>query len=204
MSDRSLTFTGVTLLGRLAMGNTDQAAWQEFVDRYGPQVLKWCRNLGCPESDVEDVLQEILLKLMEAFQTFRYDPRQRFRSWLKAVAHNAVVDLFRSRQLRVRGTGDPDVWSQLQAVPAQDDLYERIHAAFDIELFDQACSVVRAKVEERTWRAFESTALQHIAPKDAAAQLGMSRAHLYVAISRVKAQLEDEVNRLNREVDGDC
>lgn len=204
-TDRSQTFTGVTLLGRLATGgtgNTDQSAWQEFVDRYGPHVLKWCRHCDCPESDVEDVLQEVLLKLMQAFQSFRYDPKQRFRSWLKAVTRNAAIDIFRSRQFRVRGSGDTDVLSQLQATPAQDDLYERINAAFDLELFELACSAVRARVEVRTWRAFEMTTIENVPPKDAATQLEMSTAHLYVAISRVKAQLKDEVNRLKDEVDG--
>ena len=34
--------TSTTLLGRLALFPLDQAAWEEFVRRYGPSVLDWC------------------------------------------------------------------------------------------------------------------------------------------------------------------
>jgi hypothetical protein len=36
--------TSVTLLGRLRRGPNDQAAWSDFVARYRPQILKWCRR----------------------------------------------------------------------------------------------------------------------------------------------------------------
>jgi RNA polymerase sigma-70 factor (ECF subfamily) len=191
-------------LGRLAtcaIGDDD--AWQEFVDRYGPQVIRWCRDRGCPESEVEDILQEVLLKLMQAFRTFRYDPQQRFRSWLATVTQNTLIDLFRSRQLRVRGTGDTDVWLQLQSVPAQNDLLERLHAAFDLELFERACELVRAKVQPHLWQTFALTSLQKVTPEAAARQLKMTTATLYVTRARVLAQIKAEVERMQREIDGE-
>jgi RNA polymerase sigma factor (sigma-70 family) len=203
METQSDTFTCVTLLGRLASGVIDDAAWQEFVDRYGPHVILWCKDRGCPQSEVEDILQEVLIKLMQAFRSFRYDPKQRFRSWLATVTQNTVIDLFRSRQLRVRGTGDTDVWVQLQSVSARNDLYERLNAAFDLELFEQACASVRAKVQPHLWQTFELTNLQQLSPDEAARQLRIPTATLYVTRSRVVAQVKAEVERLQREVDGD-
>jgi hypothetical protein len=43
ISDHPST-TDVTLLGRLRDDPTDQAAWGDFVARYGPQILRWCRR----------------------------------------------------------------------------------------------------------------------------------------------------------------
>ena len=36
--------TDVTLLARLRHDPKDQAAWGDFVARYGPKILRWCRR----------------------------------------------------------------------------------------------------------------------------------------------------------------
>jgi RNA polymerase sigma-70 factor (ECF subfamily) len=203
MHGHSTTLPVVTLLARLAAGDADDAAWQEFVDLYGPFVLDWCREHGCPESELEDVLQEVLIKLMRAFPTFRYNPQQRFRSFIATIAQHALTDLFRSRQLRFRGSGDTEVWSRLQSVPAQRDLVERINAAFDLELFYKACAMVRAKVPCHTWQTFELTNVQHLSVEEAAERLGITPATLYVTRSRVAARVKTELQRLQRAIDGD-
>src|SRR4051812_48582155 len=43
MSDAPDSRTDATLLGRLRHDPTDQRAWSEFVDRYGPKIYDWCR-----------------------------------------------------------------------------------------------------------------------------------------------------------------
>ena len=47
--------TSTTLLGRLALFPLDQAAWEEFVRRYGLSVLDWCGRWGAQEADALDV-----------------------------------------------------------------------------------------------------------------------------------------------------
>ena len=42
--------TSVTLLGRLHHYPTDQAAWSDFVARYGPKILQWCRRWRLQEA----------------------------------------------------------------------------------------------------------------------------------------------------------
>lgn len=203
MSDRSVSRTPVTLLGRLASGAADGAAWEEFVDRYGPHILQWCRGRGCPESELEDVLQEVLLKLMQAFQSFRYDPKQRFRNWLATVSRNTASDLVRSRRNRIHGTGDPQIWLQLESKAAQDDLLQRLSAAFDMELFIAACQRVKERVRPDHWQAFELASLRQQSPIQAASELGIPIATFYVSRSRVLAQVKAEVTRLQSEFDGD-
>jgi hypothetical protein len=58
--------TSLTLLGRLRRDPKDQAAWSEFVSRYRPRILQWCRRWHLQEADPEDVL----LKLNGRMATF--------------------------------------------------------------------------------------------------------------------------------------
>src|SRR5262245_40922238 len=90
--------TSTTLLGRLALFPLDQAAWEEFVKRYGPSVLGWCRRWGAQEADALDISQVVLAKLAVQMRHFAYDPSRSFRSWLRAVALNAWRDSLDARR----------------------------------------------------------------------------------------------------------
>jgi RNA polymerase sigma-70 factor (ECF subfamily) len=98
--------TSTSLLVRLQQAPADQAAWEEFVRRYGARIHGWGRGWGLQEADAQDVSQDVLLKLVRAMQAFRYDPARRFRGWLKTVAHHAWQDLARGRKVIAAG-GDP-------------------------------------------------------------------------------------------------
>ena len=113
--------TSISLLVRLQHAPADQAAWAEFVHRYGMRIDGWCRRWGLQEADAQDVSQEVLLKLIRAMQRFRYDPAQRFRGWLMTVAHHAWQDLVRGRRQVAQG-GDPAAGDPLQSLAARDDL----------------------------------------------------------------------------------
>src|SRR5262249_59304066 len=82
---------------------SDQAAWADFVARYGWRITSWCRKWGLQEVDCQDVTQTVLMKLLKAMQSFRYDPSQKFRAWLKTITHHAWQDLVRGRRKMVEG-----------------------------------------------------------------------------------------------------
>jgi DNA-directed RNA polymerase specialized sigma24 family protein len=82
VSEEHASRTSVTLLGRLRQDATDQAAWKEFVARYEPKILQWCRGWGLQESDARDVTQDVLLKLQGLLAKFAYDPSRSFRGCL--------------------------------------------------------------------------------------------------------------------------
>ena len=89
MVDATLPTTRVTLLARLRLDPTDQAAWDVFVERYGRHIYRWCRRWKLQDADAEDVTQDILAKLSRTLRDFHYDPARSFRGWLKTVAHHA-------------------------------------------------------------------------------------------------------------------
>src|ERR1700730_17958938 len=90
--------TRITLLGRLRRDPTNQKAWNEFVDQYGPKIMGWCQKWNLQEADAQDVTQNVLLKLAEKLRDFTYDPSGSFRAWLKTVAQHACSDFRQSRQ----------------------------------------------------------------------------------------------------------
>src|SRR5437762_7758750 len=75
--------TSPTLLGRLRTDPADQAAWGEFVARYGPKIYGWCRQWNLQETDAQDVTQNVLFRLLRRLQAFEYDPARSFRGWLR-------------------------------------------------------------------------------------------------------------------------
>ena len=186
--------TSISLLGRLRAEVADPDDWSEFVRRYRPLLLGWCRRWGLQDSDAEDVTQDVLVKLAAKLRTFRYDPSQSFRAYARTLAYYAWRDSLESRgRPGARGSGDSDVIDQLLGVAARDDLQERIADAFDRELLEIAMARVRLRVESRTWEAFRLTAIEGLSAADAAGRAGMTVAASFKAKSKVQIMIREEI-----------
>jgi RNA polymerase sigma-70 factor (ECF subfamily) len=190
--------TSIVLLERLRQEPADQAAWAEFVRRYGPVVYRWCRRWHLQEANARDVTQAVLLKLVQKMRDFRYDAAGSFRAYLKTLAHYARCDLLASYQRPDAGTGDSSVRRALEAVEAGDDLAQRLDEQFDQELLAEAQARVQQRVEAHTWEAFRLTALEGLSGAEAAAQLGVRVATVFKAKSKVQKLLQEEIARLER------
>jgi RNA polymerase sigma-70 factor (ECF subfamily) len=167
-------------------------AWREFVERYGAQILGWCRGRGLQSADAEDLTQTILAKLLGVMRSFNYDPSQSFRGWLRTVTDNAWRDLMRGSR-RDMLAGAADAGDSSGEIAARDDLMSRLEAAHDQELLVLAQGRVRLRVEPATWEAFRLTALERIPAHEVAARLGMKVAAVYKARSNVQKLLRDEM-----------
>jgi RNA polymerase sigma-70 factor (ECF subfamily) len=195
MSARNDSKTSVTLLGRLASRPADQAAWVEFVDRYGRRVLHWARAWGLQEADVQEVSQQVLTKVFVQLPKFDYDPSRSFRGWLKTVVQSAACDALAAVP-KDAGTGGTDVHQAIDAVEARGDLARRIEEEYDVELLEQATRIVRQRVELRTWRAYELTACERRPPSEVAGTLGMKVGTVYQAKSSILQQLRNQIAEL--------
>jgi RNA polymerase sigma factor (sigma-70 family) len=193
----SIDPTSASLLGRVGLSPNDEVAWARFVDLYGSRIRGWCRRWGLQEADTEDVTQDVLLRLAQKLGTFQYDPSRSFRGWLRAVTQNALAAFLAERKRRCSATGDDEVLAQLESVQARDDLVAHLNAQFDAELVAVACAHVQARVEPQTWEAFRLTAYEGVSGDDAAARLGMTRATVFKAKSRVLEFLREEIKKLD-------
>jgi RNA polymerase sigma-70 factor (ECF subfamily) len=198
LGDRYGARTRATLLTRLyRAGMADEGAWSEFVDVYGRHIYKWCRYWRLQDADAQEVTQQVLVQLLAKMKAFVYDPSRSFRAWLKTVTHHAWQNLVVSRQHRLAAGGDSHLWEELLALPARDDLAQKLEQQFDHELLETAMLRVRLRVAVHNWDAFRLTALEGVPAREAAQQLGMKVANVYAARSSVQRLVREEVQKLD-------
>lgn len=175
------SLTSVTLLARMK-DEHDHAAWDQFLQRYGPRVLQWCRAKELNETDAEEVAQQVLVKLLSKMVAFEYEPqRGRFRGWLRTVTLNTWKDYLRDNA-RHRAH-----FSQFP----EEELADSVTEEYDRELFEMASEHVRQNVEPQTWRAFEMRAFDQVPSRQVADELGMTVAAVNMAKSRVQKMLTE-------------
>ena len=198
MSTKSDDDTSPTLMIRIQEDPANQRAWDEFVQRYQPMIHAWCLRSGAQPSDADDIAQEVLIKLLAAIKKFQYDPTRSFRSWLKTVTRHAWSDLARSRR---HTTDEPEglIQALADSRDALADLEKQLEDAFDRELLELAMRRVEKRVKPITWQAFRLTAIENRHGADAAKELQMPVAHVFVARYRVQRMLEEEVRALKGE-----
>ena len=191
--------TPASLLFRLR-DPQDHEAWVEFVSLYEPVAYRLLRRRGLQDADAREVMQELFLAVNRSIK--RWVPTKEhgaFRSWLRRVARNLVINWLKSRSRRAAATGDTDFQALLEQLPV--DAAEET-AEFDHELhlalFDRAAELVQAEVQPATWQAFWETAVAGASPADVAARLNMSVGAVRVAKCRVLARLRDALNEFER------
>lgn len=94
--------TSYTLIKKLSadVPAVSEAAWARFFDLYVP-VMRRFVEWNDKAHDPDDVVQDVLLKLLEAVRAGRYDPtRARFRAFLATVIRNHLVSLYRRDSAR--------------------------------------------------------------------------------------------------------
>ena len=196
MSTGTLPTTRVTLLTQLRRDPSDQAGWDEFVERYGRHIYRWCRRWKLQDADAEDVTQNILLRLSQKMRAFAYDPSRSFRGWLKTVAHHAWRDFEGGRRHPQPAGGDSQVQELMLTLEAREDLIQKLQEAFDHELLEAAKVRVRLRVAPHTWEAFRLVALEDLSVAEVAATVRMQVAMVYVAKSKVQKMLREEIQKL--------
>jgi RNA polymerase sigma-70 factor (ECF subfamily) len=189
------TETSRTLLERIQVKPDDPQAWRLFVERYQPRIRRWCLAWGLQDSDADDVVQDVLVKLFAALRRFRYDPSRSFRAWLKTVTQHALSD-FRTARRRDPGQDAGPIALVADSAEAQSDLERQIEEAFERDLLYVAMHLVKGRVKPATWDAFQLTALDGLSGAEAAQRLGIAVAHVFVAKHRVQKMLQEEVRIL--------
>ena len=196
MADTPLPTTRVALLTQLRQDPSDQASWDEFVERYGRHIYRWCRQWKLQDADAEDVTQNILVKLTQKLRAFAYDPSRSFRGWLKTVAHHTWRDFEDSRRRAQPTATESQVQELILTLEAREDLAQKLDEGFDLELLEAAKVRVRLRVAPHTWEAFRLTALEGLPVAEVAARVHLQVAMVYVAKSKVQKMLQEEIGKL--------
>ncbi len=185
--------TSRTLLRRTAAN--DPEAWGRLSKVYGPLVYQWCRRANLQADDAADVVQEVFRSVAKRLCDFRLaGPGASFRGWLWTIARNKVRDHHRRRQNRPLPVGGSTANQQIQQLPElpPDDTDGDQGDSVRSQLADRALALMRTDFEETTWQAFWKTAIEQKAASQAAEELGLSTAAVYMAKSRVLRRLREE------------
>lgn len=100
--------TPQTLLRKIAeyANGDDSAEWARFVELYTPVIRQFIVAHGdVVPSDVDDMVQEIFVRLVNVLRTGTYRPEKgRFRAYLGTMIRRLLID--RHRRALARGAGE--------------------------------------------------------------------------------------------------
>ena len=192
MSDTRLPDTRDSILVRL--GNTNDAeAWEQFSQVYRPVILRIALSKGLQEANAEDLAQTVLVSVSRSIDRWNPEGPARFRTWLKRVADNAILNEL-SRRKPDRAGGSTTMWQLLQnAEHSAGPDSELLQLEYRREIFQWAARRVRQEFSETTWQAFWLTAVESLSAEDVGARLGRNRGSIYAARSRVMRRLLVEI-----------
>lgn len=181
--------TRASLLIRLRR-HDDVESWGEFVEIYQPLIFRMAERCGLQEADAHEVVQEVLARVARAVPNWKSSGNQgSFRSWLRCVTKNLVIQFFRDRRRWPQTSDNSDVRRLVEGkpTPAADDEW------FDVELqkqyFTWAARRLKDRFEPATWSAFWRTSVDNEPIELVARELGMTRGAVYIARSRVMSKL---------------
>jgi RNA polymerase sigma-70 factor (ECF subfamily) len=184
--------TSVSLLERLAGTPTDDD-WRRLDDLYRPLLRAWMARAGVPASDVDDLVQEVLLVVFRKITGFQWRGQGAFRAWLRTILAHQLRDYFRGQKYRPTATGGSDFLRRLDELESPDSalsqLWDREH---DEHVTAALMERVQGDFAPVTWQAF----LRHVQEGEPARQvaeaLGLSLNSVLLAKSRVLKRLRQE------------
>ena len=191
MSDYS---TDIKLLSRLCSKKGTESDWHRFYGNYKQMIERWCRQCGVAPAELEDLFHDILIRLIDGLANFDRRPDARFRSWLKSVVANAVIDRLRvaSKSESAMLLSDVD---NLQI--GQSRQIEQLADQLTTSTTSAAVILARAskRVTASTWDAFIRRDLLDEDVAEIAASLGIKKASVYQSVSRVRKMIKEESQR---------
>lgn len=186
--------TRPSLLLRVRSG-TDQAAWNEFVEIYGPMIFRFCRFRKLQESDAADVTQDVLVRLSKTMPSFEYQPEMgRFRDWLGKVVFREMLRHW--NKLKKHNANEVIVESNTPDATSDSDWID----FFQSEILRRSFNLIRSEFEPETIQIFELAWNDDLSATEVAKKLETSVDKVYVAKSRVLKRLRQEVVRLTEDL----
>ena len=193
--------TPQTLLKKIAdlAKGDDAAVWLEFVELYEPPLRRFVRMADgrISDSDVDDAVQEIFVRLTEVLRTDGIDRKKgRFRDYLAAMTRRLLIDRYRSESSRVAALQRAaDLPRNVSSLPDADP-GELVDAVWSVAVRRAAIEHVLTKtaVSEQSKRVYRAIAVDMRPLKEAAAESGIT----YAAAKQIKSRLDRAVVEVER------
>jgi len=177
----------------------DPERWREFDSIYRPILFAYLRKQGLTEFEVNDVVQDIFVKLLGKIHTYDRE-KCKFRSWLFRVAHNMLIDYARRRASHKKAL---EGWAAdvLGATPSDSvrmtEEWVKIHRA---KILEHALKTVRARTSSRVWSCFEQRLLRNRPACEIAAELKLEPNAVHANASRVLKQVRAVCDEFDEDI----
>ncbi len=167
-----------------------QSHWREFDTHFRPIIQAYVRRQRLPRSDVDDVTQDIFVKLWLSID--KYDPSQgQFRTWLYQVARHAVIDFFRKEKRQDRAKDACRDASRVQLNHRSSTEPEDIEG----QVLASTLNDVRNQSDAKHWACFERRHLKGQSVKAIAEDLDLNPNYVSVNICRTLKQVRASVEQ---------
>jgi RNA polymerase sigma-70 factor (ECF subfamily) len=188
--------TSSTLLARVC--DQDAEAWRMLVRLYEPLIEVWILRAKLRPPDVRDVCQEVFAAVSTAVSNFHKDrPGDSFRAWLRTIVRHKIVDFYRQAANQPGAIGGTEAMRRLDEIAdvstATDSLQDPTEREALRWIRQQALENIRGEFEPHTWQAFWRLAIDRVAAKDVAHEMGMTAPAVRMAKSRVLRRLREEL-----------
>ncbi len=182
--------TSVSLLDRVR--ENDDAAWERFVDIYGPLVFSWCRRSGnLSQEDSADVMQEVFQSVAGAVQRFQRSHAGELRAWLRTITTNKIRDFYRKQRSQAQSIGGSTIQHRLSQVP-EISISENEDEEKAI-LTRRALEVMKTDFDQSSWQAFWKSAIDGLTAAEIAEELNITRQAVWQACYRIRKRLREEL-----------
>jgi RNA polymerase sigma-70 factor (ECF subfamily) len=166
----------------------DRAAYEALLRDCVPLIRAFASRRGVAHPDVDDVVQDVLLTVHRARQT--YDPDRAFGAWLRAITERRAIDLLRrvGRQ-RAREVHAPLALESLAADDAGPAAWSSVGGGRAV------VQEALATLPERQREAVQTLILEEQSLGDAAAVTHRSKGALKVNLHRALKALRGRFNK---------
>ena len=131
-----------------------------------------------PESDAEDILQNVFYKIHNNIDQVRNE--QKIHSWVYQIAHNAIVDYYRNRKLAVEFS----IEDITIATPNPTD------SSIPNEIADCLKSMINS-LPEKYKEALLLTEFENLSQKELSERLGLSLSGAKSRVQRARKKLQE-------------
>jgi RNA polymerase sigma-70 factor (ECF subfamily) len=177
----------------------DPQRWREFDAIYRPMLLAYLRKRGLDETQANDLVQDLFVKLLGKIHT--YDRTKcKLRAWLFSLAHNTLIDHAR-RQAAYKKALDGWVVHMLRATPSDSlkmaEEWVKIHRE---KILAHALKTIHARTSSKVWACFEQRLLRNRPAAAIAAELKIEPDAVYVYSSRVLKQVREVCDEFDEDI----
>ncbi len=169
----------------------DEKSFEYLFDLFFEKILQYV-SFRVEKDEAEDIVSDIFLKVVEKLNTYTPNPKSSFNAWIFRIAHNTVIDFYRT-QKEIYGLSDQEQETYFLQIPDKNPTPdEALQSSFDRKRIHKALknlpSAHREIIELKYLEEFSNREISEITGKSE----GNIRVIQLRALREVRKYLEGE------------